>query len=34
MQQVERLDVLAENPKFAEIGMPALYETAFVMGRR
>ena len=34
MQQVERLDVLAENPKFAEIGIPALYETAFVMGRR
>ena len=31
--QVERLDVLAENPKFAELGIPALYETAFVLRR-
>lgn len=34
VEQVERLDVLAENPKFAEIGIPALYETAFLMERR
>jgi thiopurine S-methyltransferase len=33
VQQVERLDVLAESPKFAEIGIPALYETAFLLGR-
>jgi thiopurine S-methyltransferase len=34
VEQVERLDVLAENPKFAEIGIPALFETAFLMERR
>ena len=31
--QVERLDVIAESPKFAEVGIPALFETAFVMER-
>jgi thiopurine S-methyltransferase len=34
VEQIERLDVLAENPKFAEFGIPALHETAFVMRRR
>jgi len=34
VKEVERLDVLAESPKFAEIGIPALYETAFLMRRR
>jgi thiopurine S-methyltransferase len=34
VEQVERLDVLAENPKFAELGMPALWETAFVLERQ
>jgi thiopurine S-methyltransferase len=34
VEEVERLDVLAENPKFAELGIPALHETAFVMVRR
>jgi len=34
VEQVERLDVLAENPKFAELGMAALWETAFVMERK
>jgi thiopurine S-methyltransferase len=33
VEQVERLDVLAESPKFAEVGIPALFETAFVMER-
>jgi len=33
LRRVERLDVLAENPKFAEIGIPALYETAFLLER-
>ena len=34
VEQLERLDVLAESPKFAELGIPALYETAFLMRRR
>jgi len=34
VEQVERLDVLAANPKFAEFGIPALHETGFVMRRR
>jgi thiopurine S-methyltransferase len=34
VREVERLDILAESPKFAEIGIPALYETAVVLGRR
>jgi thiopurine S-methyltransferase len=34
LEQVERLDILAENPKFAEVGIPALFETAFLMERR
>jgi thiopurine S-methyltransferase len=34
VEQAERLDVLAANPKFAEFGIPALHETAFVMRRR
>jgi len=34
VEQVERLDILAESPKFAEVGIPALFETAFVMERQ
>jgi thiopurine S-methyltransferase len=34
VDQVERLDILAENPKFAEVGIPALHETAFLLERR
>jgi thiopurine S-methyltransferase len=33
VEQVERLDILAESPKFAEVGIPALFETVFLMGR-
>jgi thiopurine S-methyltransferase len=33
VREVERLDILAESPKFAEIGIPALHETAVVLGR-
>jgi thiopurine S-methyltransferase len=33
LEQVEQLDVLAENPKFAEFGIPALTETAFRLTR-
>ena len=34
VDQVERLDILAESPKFAEVGIPALFETVFLMERR
>lgn len=34
IERVERLDVLAENPKFAELGIPALHESAYAMERR
>ena len=34
VEQVERLDILGESPKFAEVGIPALFETAFLMERR
>jgi thiopurine S-methyltransferase len=34
VEQVERLDILAESPKFAEVGIPALFETAFVLERK
>ena len=34
MDEVERHDVLPDSPKFAELGIPALFETAFVMGRK
>jgi thiopurine S-methyltransferase len=33
VDEVERLDILAASPKFAELGIPALHETAFVMTR-
>jgi thiopurine S-methyltransferase len=33
IEQVERLDILAESPKFAEVGIPALFETVFLMER-
>ncbi len=29
-----RKDMIAENPKFAEVGIPALYETAYLLTRR
>ena len=34
VREAERLDILAESPKFAEIGIPALHETAVVLRRR
>lgn len=34
VREVERLDILAASPKFAEIGIPALHETAIVLERR
>ncbi len=34
LRQLERLDVLAANPRFAEFGIPALHETAFLLERR
>ena len=33
VREVERLDILAESPKFAEIGIPALFETTVVLER-
>jgi len=33
LEQVERKDILAESPRFAEVGIPALFETAFLMER-
>lgn len=33
LEQVERVDVIADNPKFAELGIPALHETAFRLTR-
>lgn len=33
VEPVERVDVIAENPKFAELGIPALMETAFLLTR-
>lgn len=33
VREVERRDVIAESPKFAELGIPALYETAFLLER-
>lgn len=32
--RLERSDILAENPKFAEVGIPALYEIAYGLERR
>ena len=34
VEELERVDVLAENPKFAELGIPALHETAYRITRR
>lgn len=34
IEELERLDVIAESPKFAELGITALMETAFVLRRR
>jgi thiopurine S-methyltransferase len=34
VDEVERHDVLQDSPKFAELGIPALFETVFVMGRK
>jgi thiopurine S-methyltransferase len=33
VEEVERVDVIAANPKFAELGIPALIETAYVLTR-
>jgi thiopurine S-methyltransferase len=33
VEEVERVDVIASSPKFAEFGIPALIETAFVLRR-
>ncbi len=33
VEELERLDVIAMNPKFAELGIPALFETAFRLTR-
>jgi thiopurine S-methyltransferase len=33
LRELERLDVLAENPKFAELGIPALHEIAYALER-
>jgi thiopurine S-methyltransferase len=33
LDELERLDVIATNPKFAELGIPALFETAFRLTR-
>lgn len=34
LEEIERLDVIRTNPKFAELGIPALFETAFRLTRR
>ena len=34
VRELERRDILAESPRFAELGIPALHETAFVLARR
>jgi len=33
LRELERVDVLAENPKFAELGVPALHEIAYALRR-
>jgi thiopurine S-methyltransferase len=33
LEELERMDVIATNPKFAELGIPALFETAFRLTR-
>jgi thiopurine S-methyltransferase len=33
VEELERLDVIGTNPKFAELGIPALYETALRLTR-
>jgi thiopurine S-methyltransferase len=33
LRELERVDVLAENPKFAELGIPALLEIAYALQR-
>lgn len=33
LEKVERVDVIAANPKFSELGIPALFETAFLLSR-
>ena len=34
VQALERVDILAENPKFAEFGIPALHEVAYALERK
>ena len=33
VRELERVDILAENPKFAEFGIPALHEIAYALER-
>ena len=33
LRELERVDVLAESPKFAELGIPALHEIAYALRR-
>ncbi len=33
IEEVERVDILAGSPKFAELGIPALHETGYVLRR-
>jgi thiopurine S-methyltransferase len=33
VRELERVDILAENPKFAELGIPALHEIAYALER-
>jgi thiopurine S-methyltransferase len=33
LEEVERVDVIAANPRFSELGIPALFETAFLLTR-
>jgi thiopurine S-methyltransferase len=33
VQALERVDILADNPKFAEFGIPALHEVACALER-
>ena len=33
LRELERVDVLAGNPKFSELGIPALHEIAYALRR-
>ncbi len=34
VRELERIDVLAQNPRFAEFGIPALHEIAYALERK